>query len=75
MSYTIRDLINNNKDENIAITSENNNVIKYSDLKKHIFNISGQLASQGITQSNRAAIVLPNVPEMATAFLSISSYM
>ena len=27
MSYTIRDLINNNKDENIAITSENNNVI------------------------------------------------
>ena len=33
MSYTIRDLINNNKDENIAITSENNNVIKYSDLK------------------------------------------
>ena len=75
MSYTIRDLINNNKDENIAITSENNNVIKYSDLKKHIFNISGQLASQGITPSNRAAIVLPNGPEMATAFLSISSYM
>ena len=36
MSYTIRDLINNNKDENIAITSENNNVIKYSDLKKHL---------------------------------------
>ena len=32
MSYTIRDLINNNTDENIAITSENNNVIKYSDL-------------------------------------------
>ena len=75
MSYTIRDLINNNKDENIAITSDNNNVIKYSDLKKHIFDISGQLASQGITPSNRAAIVLPNGPEMATAFLSISSYM
>ena len=75
MSYTIRDLINNNKDENIAITSENNNAIKYSDLKKHIINISGQLASQGITPSNRAAIVLPNGPEMATAFLSISSYM
>ena len=75
MNYTIRNLINNNKDENIAITSENNNVIKYSDLKKHIFDISGQLASQGITPSNRAAIVLPNGPEMATAFLSISSYM
>ena len=75
MSYTIRDLINNNKDENIAITSENNNVIKYSDLKKHIFDISGQLASKGIMPSNRAAIVLPNGPEMATAFLSISSYM
>ena len=75
MKYTIRNLINNNKDENIAITSENNNVIKYSDLKKHIFDISGQLASKGIMPSNRAAIVLPNGPEMATAFLSISSYM
>ena len=60
MNYTIRNLINNNKDENIAITSENNNVIKYSDLKKHIFDISGQLASKGIMPSNRAAIVLPN---------------
>ena len=70
MSYTIRNLINNNKDENIAITSENNNVIKYSDLKKHIFEISGQLAGQGIMPSSRAAIVLPNGPEMATAFLS-----
>ena len=26
MNYTIRELINNNKDENVAITSENNNV-------------------------------------------------
>ena len=71
MSYTIRDLINNNKDENIAITSDNNNVIKYFDLKKFIFDISGQLASQGITPSNRAAIVLPNGPEMALSLIHI----
>ena len=37
MNYTIRNLINKNKDENIAITSDDNDIIKYSDLKKLIF--------------------------------------
>ena len=75
MTQTIRSLINNNDNEDIAITSSDGNKIKYSDLKKHVFNISGQLSNKGILNSDRAVIVLPNGPEMATSFLAVSSYM
>ena len=75
MIKTIRNLINDNNDENIAITSSDGSKIKYSELKKHVYDISGQLCKKGILNSDRAAIVLPNGPEMATTFLAVSSYM
>ena len=75
MKQTIRNLINNNDDESIAISSSDGSKIKYSDLKKHVFDISGQLCEKGFLNSDRAAIVLPNGPEMATTFLAVASYM
>ena len=75
MKQTIRNLINNNDDESIAISSSDGSKIKYSDLKKHVFDISGQLCKKGFLNSDRAAIVLPNGPEMATTFLAVASYM
>ena len=75
MTKTIRNLINKNQDNHIAITSDNNEKITFEALKKHIYDISGQLAANGISNNDRAVIVLPNGPEMATAFLAISSYM
>ena len=75
MKKTLRDLINNNKDDDIAITSDDNQPIKFSELKKHVYNISSQLSGNGVLKTDRAAIVLPNGPEMATAFLAVSSYM
>ena len=75
MKQTLRNLINNNDDENIAVTSSDGSKIRYSDLKKHVFNISGQLSKKGFLNSDRAAIVLPNGPEMATSFLAVASYM
>ena len=68
MKKTIRDLINNNKDDDIAITSDNSKPLKFSELKKHVYNISSQLSGNGILKTDRAAIVLPNGPEMATTF-------
>ena len=44
-------------------------------MKKHVFDISGQLSEKGFLNSDRAAIVLPNGPEMATTFLAVASYM
>ena len=75
MTKTIRNFINKNQDSEIAITSDNDQKITFKALKKHIYDISGQLSSHGIRKNNRAVIVLPNGPEMATAFLAISSYM
>ena len=75
MKQTIRNLINDNDYKNIAITSSDGSKIIYSDLKKHVFDISSQLCNNGCLNSDRAAIVLPNGPEMATSFLAVASYM
>jgi acyl-coenzyme A synthetase/AMP-(fatty) acid ligase len=75
MAKTVRNLINQNQDDDTAITSDNNQIITFKALKKQVHDISGQLAGHGINKNDRAVIVLPNGPEMATAFLAISSYM
>ena len=75
MEKTIRNMINQQNDDLIFLTSEKNEKISYGEFK--IFNekISRQLAAKNIINSDRAAIVLPNGPLMASSFLSISSYM
>ena len=75
MEKTIRNMINQQNDDLIFLTSEKNEKLSYGEFK--IFNekISRQLAAINIINSDRAAIVLPNGPLMASSFLSISSYM
>ena len=75
MEKTIRNMINQQNDDLIFLTSEKNEKLSYGEFK--IFNekISRQLAAKNIINSDRAAIVLPNGPLMASSFLSISSYM
>ena len=75
MEKTIRNMINQQNDDLIFLTSEKNEKLSYGEFK--IFNekISRQLAATNIISSDRAAIVLPNGPLMASSFLSISSYM
>ena len=75
MEKTIRNMINQQNDDLIFLTSEKNEKLSYGEFK--IFNekLSRQLAAKNIINSDRAAIVLPNGPLMASSFLSISSYM
>ena len=75
MEKTIRNMINQQNDDLIFLTSEKNEKLSYGEFK--IFNekISRQLSATNIINSDRAAIVLPNGPLMASSFLSISSYM
>ena len=75
MEKTIRNMIYQQNDDLIFLTSEKNEKLSYGEFK--IFNekISRQLAATNIINSDRAAIVLPNGPLMASSFLSISSYM
>ena len=61
----IYNLLNAGPKNLTAITAPNRPALTYEALIKHVDRIGGQLASQGLTNSDRVAIVLPNGPEMA----------
>ena len=56
-----------------AIKSPGKETLTYGELARHLHSISLQLSRMGIRKGDRLALVLPNGPEMATAFLAISS--
>ena len=56
-----------------AILSPGKETISYRSLSRHIQAIARQLTRMGLHAGDRFAVVLPNGPEMATAFLAISA--
>jgi len=68
-------MFQDHNDDNVALTSETNSKLLYGELKLFVNKISRQLAGNGITNKDRAAIILPNGSYMASSFLAISSYM
>ena len=74
-SKIVRNIIEFQDNENIAITSESKSPLTFGELKLLIERISKQLSGNEINNKDRAAIVMPNGPYMATSFLAISSYM
>ena len=75
MKKIIKNIIEDQNDNNVALTSESSPPLLYKDLKSFVNKIASQLAGNGISNKDRAAIVLPNGPFMASSFLVISSYM
>ena len=71
----IRNLLNAGRDDAVAITAPGRPSLTYKAFVEHIDEIGAQLGSQGLTNSDRVAIVLPNGPDMASAFLCVASYM
>jgi len=59
---------------NIAITAPDQEGLNYKNLKKHIEKLSITLNSIHYKKKPRIAIIMPNGPEMAVAFLSTSSF-
>ena len=72
---TIRSIIDAGSADAIALSAPNRSALSYNGLRNHCNQIGKQLASQGLSNSDRVAIVLPNGPEMASAFLAVASYM
>lgn len=58
----------------IAIMSPGRIGLSYSGLHEHIKDVIQNLQYIGMRSDDRIAIVLPNGPEMATAFLSVASF-
>lgn len=57
----------------IAIAAPGRKPLTYRHLNTHIQNVVKTLNAMGISRNDRVAIVLPNGPEMAVAFLAVAS--
>lgn len=57
----------------LALLAPQRTSISYQELLQHLQNNQQELNNLGVGRNDRVAIVLPNGPEMASAFLSVSS--
>ena len=72
-NLTIPELLRAGQDEAIAIAAPDRTALTYKGLRAHIKQTVATLNQFGIGRNDRVAIVLPNGPEMASAFVSIAS--
>ena len=70
---TIQELLENGNDDSIAISAPNRTALTFSGLRDHVANTVDTLNALGIGRNDSVAIVLPNGPEMASAFISIAA--
>lgn len=69
---TTRELLNVGQDNDLAIQAPDRPSLNYSALRDLSTRTTQSLHSAGISRNDRVAIVLPNGPEMATAFITIA---
>ncbi|MFV1987380.1 MAG: acyl--CoA ligase [Gemmatimonadota bacterium] len=72
-SATIRELVDAGRDDDIAFASPDRPPLSYAGLRRHIADTARALNERGVGRCDRVAIVLPNGPEMASAFVSVAS--
>ena len=72
-SSTLRELISKGANDAPAIVSSGSQPLSYAALRSLVGTTIAALNGMGIGRSDRVAIVLPNGPEMATAFVAIAS--
>ncbi|MGY9004655.1 MAG: acyl--CoA ligase [Alphaproteobacteria bacterium] len=69
---TVWNLIANGQDTAPAITASGRSALDYAGLREHAKQTVEKLNALGIGRNDRVAIVLPNGPEMAAAFITIA---
>ncbi len=69
----VQTLLSTGAEAAIALTAPGRSDMTYGALWAHCAAIRRQLAARGIGAGDRVAIVLPNGPEMASAFLAVAS--
>ncbi|MBV9384979.1 MAG: AMP-binding protein [Chroococcidiopsidaceae cyanobacterium CP_BM_ER_R8_30] len=73
MLTNIMDLLAEAQEEAIAIAAPGRSPITYARLRQHLNETVHTLNTLGIGRRDRVAMVLPNGPEMATAFLAVTA--
>jgi acyl-CoA synthetase (AMP-forming)/AMP-acid ligase II len=69
---TVSDLLAAGGDEARAIGAPERDWLTYAGLRRHVEGTVAALNARGLGRSDRVAIVLPNGPEMASAFVAIA---
>ena len=59
--------------EAVAIAAPGRNPLCFGNLESHISAVGVALNAMGVGRNDRVALVLPNGPEMAVAFLAVTS--
>ncbi len=70
---TFRKLLDRGAADDVAIMAPGCGAVSYASLRASVDRIAGQLRALGVAPTDRVAMVLPNGPEMAVAFLSVAS--
>ncbi len=70
---TVAEILVAGSDTDRAIGAPGRTDLTYAELRAHCHSLRRQLAARNIGPGDRIAIVLPNGPEMATAFLAVAS--
>ncbi|TXL74663.1 AMP-binding protein [Vineibacter terrae] len=70
---TLRELLAKGADADVAIAAPGTPPLTYAGLRGLVDRSLGTLNGMGIGRNDRVAIVLPNGPEMATAFVAIAA--
>ena len=72
MADTITDLVRHHPDGAPAIGAPDRDWMSYGALRRQAETVRGALRDAGVAAGDRVAIVLPNGPEMATAFVTVA---
>ena len=70
---TIRRVLERGRADAVAIAAPDRPALTYADLRRHAEETVGALNRLGIGRNDRVAVVLPNGPEMAAAFVTIAA--
>jgi acyl-CoA synthetase (AMP-forming)/AMP-acid ligase II len=70
---TLEELVGSGKGEDIALAAPGREGLTYDGLRDHVSNTVTRLNELGVGRNDTVAIVLPNGPEMASAFLAIGA--
>ena len=70
---TILELLARGRDADPALGAPGRAPLRYSELRAHVTRVVARLNGLGIGRNDAVAIVLPNGPEMASAFVSIGA--
>jgi acyl-CoA synthetase (AMP-forming)/AMP-acid ligase II/acyl carrier protein len=71
-AMTLDDILRAGAENKPALVDPAREPLSYRDLRAHVADIASALARAGIGRTDRVAIVLPNGPEAATAFLAVA---